>query len=230
MAFVQMTDEEKALLYSVYSDGKRILEGMLFDYQEKALFELRVCREFLKSRYPHENFKILSFQPSVKKGCAEMQFIQPERDTAEYILKYENGRYYDNFYDVPYEKEYDGIVENMLAEAGIPARVYTYFPFLICDEIRSGMELMNRRPRLGRHTELFLDAAVLQDQTAENILDNVKKIFREKEIYSSGILFFVPDMEKMEKMTAMELDSTCRKPENRDIITAIPFNCFDVER
>ena len=37
MAFVQMTDEEKALLDLAYTDGNRILEGMLFDYQEKAL-------------------------------------------------------------------------------------------------------------------------------------------------------------------------------------------------
>ena len=147
MSFVEMTDEEKALLDLAYTDGKRILEGMLFDYQEKALGELRACRKYLKKRYPSENFKIISFQPSSKKGCVEMQFIQPERNMAEYILKYENGCYSDNFYDVPYEREYDDIVENILAEEEIFARVYTYFPFLISDEIRSGRELLEFRRR-----------------------------------------------------------------------------------
>ena len=231
MAFVQMTDEEKALLDLAYTDGKRILEGMLFDYQEKALSELRDCREFLKNRYPNVKFKIISFQPSSRKGCVEMQFIQAEKDEKEYLLKYENGRYSDNFYDVPYEREYDEIIENMLAEAGISARVYTYFPFLISDEIRSGRDLLNHRPRLGRHSALFLNADVLPDrEKAEIISEQVIEVFKDNGIYSSGILFFIPGMDQLKTKTVLELDAYCRKPENRKKISSKTFSCFDVER
>ena len=179
MAFVQMTDEEKALLDLAYTDGNRILEGMLFDYQEKALGELRACREYLNSRYPHENFRIIAFQPSSRKGCVEMQFVLPERDETEYILKYEDGLYTDNFYDVPFEREYDELIEHMLTEDEIPARVYTYFPFLISDVISSGKDLLERRPRLGRHTALFVDANSLDEQEAEAAITKIKKIFKD---------------------------------------------------
>ena len=231
MSFVEMTDEEKALLDLAYTDGKRILEGMLFDYQEKALGELRACRKYLKKRYPSENFKIISFQPSSKKGCVEMQFIQPESNMAEYILKYENGCYSDNFYDVPYEREYDDIVENILAEEEIFARVYTYFPFLISDEIRSGRELLEHRPRLGRHTALFFNNSSLPDQAKiQKTIDMVKRVFRENGIYSSGILFFICGLEKTKLKTVQELDEYCRDRKNQEKIYSIPFRCFDVER
>ena len=230
MAFVQMTDEEKALLDFAYTDGKRILEGMLFDYQEKALGELRACREYLNSRYPHENFRIIAFQPSSRKGCVEMQFVLPERDETEYILKYEDGLYTDNFYDVPFEREYDELIEHMLTEAEIPARVYTYFPFLISDVISSGKDLLERRPRLGRHTALFVDANSLDEQEAEAAITKIKKIFKDNGIYSSGILFLVPDLDKMSTESVQELDRYCRDLENHISITGIPFRCFDVER
>ena len=231
MAYVQMTDEEKALLDLAYTDGKRILEGMLFDYQEKALIELRACREYLKDRYPNEKFRIISFQPSSRKGCVEMQFIQPERDATEYILKYEDGIYSDNFYDVPYEREYDEIIENLLSEADISARVYTYFPFLISDEIHSGRELLNHRPRLGRHSALFMSVGILPDQTeAEIISAKVKNVFKNNGIYSSGILFFIPDLEELNIKTVPDLDVYCRNRENQDKLSSITFSCFDIER
>ncbi len=231
MATVQMTDEEKALLDLAYTDGKRILEGKLFDYQEKALRELRACREYLKKRYPREEFRILSFQPSSRKGCVEMQFIQPQRDTTEYLLKYEGGEYTDNFYDVPYEREYDEIVEGILAEAGIPARVYTYFPFLVGDVIRSGKDLMDRRPHLGRHTALFLSADVPPEaEEAEALTENVRQFFRENGFYSSGILFVVPGMEQMKDMSVLELDAYCRDRSNRKKISSTVFRCFQVDR
>ena len=215
MADMQMTDEEKALLDLAYTDGKRILEGKLFDYQEKALAELRTCRAFLTQRYPEENFRIISFQPSSRKGCVELQFIQPERGPDEYILKYEDGRYSDNFYDVPYEREYDEIVEKLLAQAGIQARVYTTFPFLISDRIRSGRELMEHRPHLGRHSALFLHADVLPDrEEAETVSEKVKAVFQKNGIYSSGILFFIPGLDQLELKTAADLDAYCRNRKN----------------
>ena len=112
----EMTEHEKALLDLAYTDGGRIGEGKLFDYQEKALNELRAATFYLEKRYPEQDLEIISFQPSSQKGCVEIQFIQVGSDT-EYMLKYENDVYSDNFYDVPYEEEYDAIVENSAVQA-----------------------------------------------------------------------------------------------------------------
>lgn len=231
MAVVEMTEEEKALLDLAYTDGERILEGKLFDYQEKALKELRTCREALKDRYPDENFKIISFQPSSKKGCVELQFIQPERDETEYILKYEDGVYTDNFYDVPYEREYDGMVEEILASAGVVARVYTTFPFLISDVIRSGRDLMEKRPHIGRHTAIYMDVDVLPSEEEKGeVVEKARKAFKENGIYSSGIVFFVLGMNALNFDTVLQLDAYCRNRENLQKITTITFKCFEVDK
>ena len=231
MATMEMTDEEKALLDLAYTDGARILEGKLFDYQEKALKELRTCSAYLKERYPEEDFKVISFQPSSRKGCVELQFVRPSQPEIEYLLKYdETEKYTDNFYDVPYEREYDGIVEGILEKAGIKARVYTTFPFLIGDEIRSGLDLMNRRPHIGRHTAIYLNADVLPTaQEAKAMEERVRKVFREKEIYSSCILFYVPGLEAMADKTVQEVDAYCRNRKNADKIFLHAFRCFDLD-
>ncbi|MBP5281594.1 MAG: hypothetical protein J6Z22_03750 [Lachnospiraceae bacterium] len=230
MAVIQMTDEEKALLDLAYTDGERILEGKLFDYQEKALKELRACQEYLKVRYPEEDFKAISFQPSSKKGCVELQFIRPAESEIEYLLKYDEvAKYTDNFYDVPYEREYDGIVESILEKAGIKARVYTSFPFLIGDEIRSGLDLMNRRPHLGRHTEIFLDVKALPTKDeAKALEEQVRALFKEKEIYSSCILFYVLGLSEMADKTVQEIDAYCRNRKNKEKIFSHAFRCFDL--
>lgn len=231
MAVIQMTDEEKALLDLAYTDGARILEGKLFDYQERALAELRSCREFLAKRYPKENFKVISFQPSSRKGSVELQFVQPEKETAEYILKYENGQYSDNFYDVPFEREYDEIVEGLLEKADVHARVYTYFPFLISDEIHSGRELMDRRPHLGRHTALFFPADELSDdKDAVKLLERIRTVFRENGIYTSGILFFIKDAERLKAGSVLELDAYCRNRKNAALIKNVTFRSFQVDK
>lgn len=230
MAIVEMTDEEKALLDLAYTDGQRILEGKLFDYQEKALAELRACTVHLQNRYPEEEFKIISFQPSSRKGCVEMQFIQPPKETTEYMLKFEDGVYADNFYGVPFEREYDGIVEDVLEKAGIHARVYTAFPFLISDEIRSGRELMDRRPHLGRHTEMFVHADALPgEEELQTVSEKIQTIFRENGIYSSAILFYVLGMEQLGLETVLDLDAYCRDRVHLDQIKSATFRCFQVD-
>lgn len=231
MAVVEMTDEEKALLDLAYTDGGRILEGKLFDYQEKALTELRTCREVLQKRYPQEEFKIISFQPSSKKGCVEMEFVQPGKVTTEYLLKYENGEYSDNFYDVPYEREYDGIVEGILEEAGIRVRVFTTFPFLISDEIKSGRELMDRRPHLGRHTAIFVPTEKLPSQEEkQELAAKVQTVFKENGIYSSCIIFYVLGMERLGLESVLDLNAYCRNRENLGNVSSLTFRCFQVDK
>jgi hypothetical protein len=231
MAVIQMTDEEKALLDLAYTDGERIAEGKLFDYQQKALNELRACSFYLKNRYPKEKLQIISFQPSTKKGCVELQFIQPGLDSTEYLLRYENGVYVDNFYDVPFEREYDGLVEEILKEGGIQARVYTTFPFLISDEIKSGRDLMDRRPHLGRTMQLFIHADALPSYEEADVLsEKVQNLLEEKGVYGSGMIFFILGMDGLEKENILELDAYARDRKNVRNVVSVGFRCFHVKQ
>ncbi|MBQ3907156.1 MAG: hypothetical protein II743_10345 [Lachnospiraceae bacterium] len=230
MAVIQMTDEEKALLDLAYTDGERIAEGKLFDYQEKALAELRSCMFYLKKRYPNEDLKVISFQPSTSKGCTQVQFVQPGLESTEYLLKYENGEYIDNFYDVPFQREYDELVEAILKDAGINARVYTTFPFLIADEIHSGRDLMDHRPHLGRTMRLFFHADVLPSyEEAEAMAKKVAQLFEEKGVYGSGIIFYVLGMNDLEKENILELEAYARNRKNVSKVVSAGFRCFNVK-
>lgn len=224
----EMTEHEKALLDLAYTDGGRIGEGKLFDYQEKALNELRAATFYLEKRYPEQDLEIISFQPSSQKGCVEIQFIQVGSDT-EYMLKYENDVYSDNFYDVPYEEEYDAIVEGILRENGIQARVYTTFPYLISDKIKSGKDLMDRRPHLGRNTELFIAAETLPEyDAAGRLAEKVQGIFSENGIYTSGMIFYILGMSKLEQ-GVQALDEYAHNRRNLRNIVSVAFRCFDVQ-
>ena len=77
---------------------------------------------------------------------------------------------------------------------------------------------------------MFVDANSLDEQKAEAAITKIKKIFKDNGIYSSGILFLVPDLDKMSTESVQELDRYCRDLENHISITSIPFRCFDVER
>lgn len=223
----EMTEHEKALLDLAYTDGERIAEGKLFDYQQRALNELRSATFYLEKRYPDQNLEIISFQPSSLKGSVELQFIRVGSDT-EYMLKYENGTYVDNFYDVPYEKEYDGMVEEILWENGIEARVYTTFPYLISDKIKSGQDLMDRRPPLGRNTEVFLRAENLPDyEEAGRMAEKLQQIMGEHGIYTSGMVFYIRGIE-LKGQDVIALDEYTHNRKNLRNIVSAAFRCFNV--
>ena len=223
----EMTEHEKALLDLAYTDGERIAEGKLFDYQQRALNELRSATFYLEKRYPDRDLEIISFQPSSLKGNVELQFIQVGSDT-EYMLKYENGTYVDNYYDVPFEKEYDEMVEGILRENGIEARVYTTFPYLISDKIKSGQDLMDRRPPLGRNTEVFLRAETLPDyEEAGRMAERLQQIMEEHGIYTSGMVFYIQGKDIMEEDVITLDEYTHNRKKLRNIVSAA-FRCFKV--
>lgn len=224
----RMTEHEKALLDMAYMDGDRISEGKLFDYQEKALNELRAAEFYLSNRYPDQDLEIISYQPSSQKGCVELQFIQIGNDT-EYLLKYENGEYVDNFYDVPYEKEYDAIVEEILQKEGIQAKVYTTFPYLISTKIKSGRDLLEHRPHLGRNTELFVSASELPDyEEANRFSERVRAVFEKSGIYTSGMVYFILHMERLDQ-DVFKLDEYAHNRKNLRNIVSVTFKCFEVK-
>ena len=225
---INMTEHEKALLDLAYTDGGRISEGKLFDYQEKALNELRAAQFYLNKRYHKQDLEIIAFQPSSQKGCVEIRFIQVGSDT-EYLLKYENGEYVDNFYDVPYEKEYDAIVEGILKDNGIIARVYTKFPYLISDKISSGRELLEHRPFLGRNTELFVAARTLPGkEEAKEFAEKVRGVFEKNGIYTSGMVYYILNMEGIGQ-DVLSLDQYAHDRRNAKDITTVTFKCFQVQ-
>lgn len=226
---MNMTDKEKELLDLAFSDGERIWNGNLLDYQISALNDLRLMMNNLSKKYSNFDLEVVSFTPKSKTTPAEIQFVQKGLIT-EYTMTVSNNNFADNFYDVPFEKEYDKIVEEILNDNDIKARVYTVFPFLISDEINDVNDLFNHRPHLGRNTELFISVDKLPDfDYADEIADNVQKVFNENNIYTSGIIFFVVNMENIKYKNIIELDEYVRDRTNIRNVLSVTFRCFNVK-
>ena len=99
----------------------------------------------------------------------------------------------DNFYDVPFEAEYDKKVEKLLKNKGIIARVYTIFPFLLEGKVESAMELFNKTS-LSRNTEVFINVnAFPSEEDVNSIAAKIEDVFRANKLKGNGMIYFILD-------------------------------------
>lgn len=195
-----LTENEKKLLEYAYTDNERIQDGLLFDYQIVALKMIRKCQEYLNQKYPNQNLEMVTFSPqNKKKNYTEIHFIK-EGIEPNFILRYEikDGKDYfsDNFYDVPYIKDYDKRCEDVLNGSDISARCFTIFPYLMSDKVTSAEELFNVRKELGRNTEFFISVSDLPSQEeVDKKTDEIEQIFTSHKIYMNGMVYFILDLE-----------------------------------
>lgn len=195
-----LTENEKALLDYAYTDKDRIKDGVLFDYQIDALKMIRKCDQYLKSKYPKFDLEMITFTPQTKKrNYTEIHFVLKGIE-ANFTLHLEikDGQYYfsDNFYDVPFIKEYDKKIENMLNNESILARCFTIFPYLLSETVNSADELLNEKKSIGRNTEIFIS---VKDIPNNNEIDDttrkIEDVFTKNKIYMNGMIYFIVDLD-----------------------------------
>lgn len=194
-----LTEKEKSLLNYAYTDTDRINKGILFDYQVVSLKIIRKCQEYLDKKYPGFNLEMITFTPQTKiKKYTEIHFITNDLE-AHFVLHYEinDGKeiFKDNFYDVPYIKAYDKLIEELLKENGIIARCFTIFPYLLEEKINNEKELLNEKKYIGRNTEIFISVLDLPTPSdSDTLTDKIEKVFRDEGIYMNGMVYFILDL------------------------------------
>lgn len=110
---IHMSNEEKALLKSIYVNEERIDTGDLLSHQEDTLNRYRCGVESLKSKYPSYNFEIITAEPATKlNSYANFTFVSDssgDNKYSLYVYKDNNDEYYaeDNFYSFTYGKLVD---------------------------------------------------------------------------------------------------------------------------
>lgn len=222
-----LTPKEKELLKYAYTDDSRIEEGNLFDYQEEALHMIRKSSVYLDVRYPSYDLEMISFLPQTKKTpYAEIHFVEVGNDVT-YTLRCQNlngeDTFSDNFYDVPFEKEYDKRIEKLLKAKKISSRVYTVFPFLISKRIDSLDDLLNME-RLARNTEVFIDVDTFPgEDEIQNISSSIEEVFRENKLYGSTVVYFLMNIEDMNRDISY-FDEYVKDRKNLKNIISIAFN------
>lgn len=110
---IHMSNEEKALLKSIYVNEERIDTGDLLSHHEDTLNRYRYGIESLKSKYPSYSFEIITAEPATKlNNYANFTFVSDssgDNKYSLYVYKDNNDEYYaeDNFYSFTYGKLVD---------------------------------------------------------------------------------------------------------------------------
>lgn len=110
---IHMSNDEKALLKSIYVNEERIDTGDLLSHQEDTLNRYRCGTESLESKYPSYNFEIVTAEPATKlNNYANFTFVSDssgDNKYSLYVYKDNNDEYYaeDNFYSFTYGKLVD---------------------------------------------------------------------------------------------------------------------------
>ena len=225
-----LTENEKALLDYAYTDKDRIRDGVLFDYQIDALKMIRKCDEYLKKKYPKYDLEMITFNPQTKKRCyTEIHFILKGIE-AHFVLHYEikDGKDYfsDNFYDVPFIKEYDKKIELLLKNKSIEARCFTIFPYLLSETINSADELLNEKRSLGRNTEIFINVSELPtDLEIDRLSKIIEDLFNENKIYMNGMIYFIQDLDMSKENIYYDSYVKDRKNQKNMVLSAFRTRC-----
>lgn len=194
MSVTDLTETEKKILTDVYGEEERFEEGRLFSYQREALYQLRAGLSYLQQRYPEHEFQTESFSPGDRfRPWAELHFKDEQSPTCLVkVFPSEGGKEFvceDNFYGYLLQESYDGRIEEILKEAGCPARSYTVFLSTAGSDLPADPsvdELLAYDPEMGRQTALYVSEAEPDEETA----DSMQKILLANKLYGNYWVYF----------------------------------------
>ena len=219
---IRLTEHEKQILTETYGDAGRLDEGVLYEYQELALAQLRTATRYLDRKYPGHSLHINSFDPANKlNGKATMILMDDTgKDFTLTVSVSEDGTHScaDDYYSVNLQEKYDAFLQDIFSATGYDTLCHTDFPELVGTRT-NGTETMEEiialNPPIMSITHVFLFGADDHGKAAEA----AEKACREAKMYGSYTLFFVSrhagrDIRVLEK--------------NKREYERLSFNCFNI--
>lgn len=186
-----LTEEEQKLLIAAFGDDENIRAGNLYDYQKEALIQLRTGMEYLKEKYPREDFSVLSFSNATKLTEYASCYFQTDASSKEYLLTItpENGEYVcrDTYYGEKIRDRYDAELESILRENGYETKLYTDFSTPAGMDVDGNvtMQTVNEvSPKIARCTFVFVDLSLMGQG------ENIQNALYDNGAYGSYILYF----------------------------------------
>lgn len=224
MSITDLTEAEKKILSDTFGEEKRFEEGRLFSYQIEALEQLRAGRSYLEERYPGHAFKTESFTPADRfHPWAELRF--KDEDSPICLVKVfpsQDGETFeceDNFYGYLIQESYDNRIEEILREAGCPARSSTVFLSTVGSDLSANPsveELLFYDPELSRQTALF----VSDPEPDEETVGIMQKALLVNKMYGNYWVYFTG-----QEMTGGIKDLEASKSQWE----SLTFSCFEDE-
>jgi len=193
-----MTEQEINLLSAVYPNESMIQDGKLFEYQKETLRQLRLGTDYLQTKYPNTNFTVTSITPATKfEPWMTIAIKTQDGKEAKATVELENDDYIfaDTLYGIILRKDYDALLQNLLAQENVRAVTFTDFYAPMdkrIDKNTTPEELLEMNDELPRNTHIFIREPELAETKAVTV-KRIKSLITDREIYGAYTIYFAPE-------------------------------------
>ena len=197
---IVMTDEEKAILCSTYVNEDRINEGKLYDYQIEALKQFRYAKEYLQKKYPGYEYNFFAFHPESKTDdITKLEFTVDDTEhyfTVEVHASDEGYQGKDNLYGYILSPEFEAMVVELLADAGIDnCLVHAKMGTFVGEEIDADTtveEIVDMGRSLKIDLQIFVDMEGGDNADTKAVVTSIEEQLRSINNYGGHQVYFAP--------------------------------------
>ena len=228
---IQMTDEEKKILCSIYVNEDRINEGKLYDYQLEALNQFRSANDYLDAKYPGYDFEYFAFSPISKTSdVTKLEFTIDDTEnyfTAQLIVEDDEYVITDNLAGYLLSPAYEKMLEEKFKTAGLDkfyvnARISGFYGKEV-DANTSMDDIFSLGKSMKRDVEVYVDMPFEDETKKSEVVKTVEEEIRALNIYGAHSVYFVPGI-----MDECSSGDECLEYRKKNRLNFIQFNTFDL--
>ena len=195
---IEMTDEEKNILCSVYVNEDRINEGKLYDYQLEALMQFRYAKEYLQKKYPGYEYNFYAFYPAdISNPLTTLEFTVDNTEHYFSVEVHSTDEGYmakDDLFTYILRPEFDAMMEKRLADAGIEnCMVYTKMSGRFGEEIDDNTtveEIVDMGRDIKIDFDIYIDMEITEDGQAEEVVEIIEEEMISMNNYGAHFVYF----------------------------------------
>ncbi len=204
---IKVTAEEEEFLIQTFGededDIKRIEDGELYSSEQKCILRGRMAMEYLKEKYPDEEFKLVYYENASTWGNPYIyfSFIEGNNEDEKYEVRLEadeDDEEYeisDTFCHHLIKDTYDEYFVELLKDGGFEdCFTYTTFSYHLgkkFDAEISGEALWEEKKNLGASSSIYIEGDKSQ---AEELAGDIKEYVLGEDWYGAYKVYVIEDM------------------------------------
>lgn len=205
---IELTSKEEDFLLQEFAkdeeDEERIKENDLYSSEKICVLRMRIATEYLKEKYPDEEFEFVYYEDAKYWGLpyTYFEFVEDGNDEVTYEVRLEaeeeDDEYEisDTFCNHLIQGKYDEYFAECLEDSGFNDCITdTTFSYPLGKNVNgelSGEELWKMREDLSGKTKIFVEGA---ESEAEELSEDIKELILEKEWKGAYNIYVIEDMD-----------------------------------
>lgn len=185
---IQMTEQEKTFMKRVSFDEQAVEKGVLEDWQEELLTEMRAGDEYLKKKYHGAALEIVNCETATSKDGYDRYTVLEVGDSEHFYemrIKREDDKYVitDDYYEHVIQEEAQNIIKDMVEKAGLPCiKVKASFDAFFGPEYGEDIpveDVLSGKINAENLFQIYLEAEKLDQGSYEDTVRNVQNLMKE---------------------------------------------------